>query len=132
VVDVVGILDSLLGSRDASGKLVNDPWPTPFENCGFDLDGVGVIHHSPLNTHVPEDENPFRVYPVPCHDVMFLEDSEGVFKHWALYDIHGRMIMQGKMNKRINSINLAGIPDGIYFLNCAGEQQCFVERILKQ
>ncbi len=44
VVDVVGSIDPALASRDALGRVINDPWPTPFATGGFDLDGVAVRH----------------------------------------------------------------------------------------
>lgn len=50
VIDVVGSLDSTLGSKDSDGRLINDPWPTPFASSGFDLDAVGVIHQLPSNS----------------------------------------------------------------------------------
>ncbi len=31
-------------SMDSVGHKINDPWPTPFDTGGFDLDAVGVIH----------------------------------------------------------------------------------------
>ncbi len=31
-------------SIDSLGNKINDPWPTPFDTGGFDLDAVGVIH----------------------------------------------------------------------------------------
>jgi hypothetical protein len=31
-------------SMDCLGNKINDPWPTPFDTGGFDLDAVGVIH----------------------------------------------------------------------------------------
>jgi len=46
VTDVVGILDSVYGNFDSQGRLINDPWPTPFHSCGFDLNAVGVIHYN--------------------------------------------------------------------------------------
>ena len=44
VIDVIGKLDSVLGSFDSQGRLINDPYPTAFESGGFDLDAIGVIH----------------------------------------------------------------------------------------
>jgi hypothetical protein len=43
VIDVVGTNDPALGSLDASGNLVIDPYPTPFFSSGFDLDAVGAF-----------------------------------------------------------------------------------------
>jgi hypothetical protein len=31
-------------SMDSVGNKINDPWPTPFDTGGFDLDAIGVIH----------------------------------------------------------------------------------------
>jgi hypothetical protein len=47
IIDVVGSIDPALGTRDSLGNLINDPYPTPFASCGFDLNGVGVIHDIP-------------------------------------------------------------------------------------
>lgn len=44
VRDVVGSVQPGLGTRDAAGRLINDPWPTPFESGGFDVDAVAVLH----------------------------------------------------------------------------------------
>ena len=47
LVDVVGSLDPLLGSTDADGDYINDPYSTPFASSGFDLDAIGVMHQVP-------------------------------------------------------------------------------------
>ena len=46
IIDVVGSIDAAIGSRDSLGQLVNDPFPTPFESGGFDLDAVAVLNQS--------------------------------------------------------------------------------------
>ncbi len=47
IIDVVGSIDPAFGSRDAEGRLINDPFPTPFPSGGFDLDAVGALSISP-------------------------------------------------------------------------------------
>ncbi len=44
IVDVVGSIDETHATRDALGRIINEPWPTPFSTGGFDLDGVAVRH----------------------------------------------------------------------------------------
>jgi len=44
LIDVIGSLDSSSGSRDSKGKIINDPFPSPFESGGFDLDAVAVVN----------------------------------------------------------------------------------------
>jgi hypothetical protein len=43
VIDAVGTNDPAYGSRDASGGLIIDPYPTPYISSGFDLDAVGAF-----------------------------------------------------------------------------------------
>ncbi|GAB4374693.1 MAG: hypothetical protein Kow0075_00570 [Salibacteraceae bacterium] len=58
VVDVVGSIDPQIGSRDSQGNLINDPWPTPFESSGFDLEAIGIIHSNiPVGISLPKSRN---------------------------------------------------------------------------
>ena len=50
LVDVVGSIDPRYGTYDSEGNIINDPFPTPFHSCGFDLDAVGVIHYQTIHT----------------------------------------------------------------------------------
>jgi len=47
IVDVVGSVQDEYATYDCQSHKVNDPWPTPYESSGFDLDAVGVIHQIP-------------------------------------------------------------------------------------
>ncbi|HEX5176641.1 MAG TPA: H-X9-DG-CTERM domain-containing protein [Chthoniobacteraceae bacterium] len=50
VRDVVGAIDPRFATFDAAAPLahiVNDPWPTPYETGGFDLDAIAVLHQIP-------------------------------------------------------------------------------------
>ena len=38
------LVENEFSSCDSIGHQINDPWPTPFHNSGFDLDAVGVIN----------------------------------------------------------------------------------------
>jgi hypothetical protein len=44
ITDVGGSINPAYGSVDSLGNMVNDPFSTPFNTGGFDLNGVGVIH----------------------------------------------------------------------------------------
>lgn len=49
IIDVVGNIDDAFCTYDSQGNKINDPWPTPFNSCGFDLDAVGVINQADYN-----------------------------------------------------------------------------------
>lgn len=46
IMDVTGDVKNGRGSQDSLGNWINDPWPTNFQTCGFDLDAIGVIHQA--------------------------------------------------------------------------------------
>ncbi|MCX7799362.1 MAG: PEP-CTERM sorting domain-containing protein [Fimbriimonadales bacterium] len=46
LIDVVGSLDPQYARYDSLGNRINDPWPTPFQSSGFDLDAVGARYQA--------------------------------------------------------------------------------------
>ena len=46
ILDVGGSINPTFGSRDSLGNIINDPFTTPFETGGFDLDAIGVINEA--------------------------------------------------------------------------------------
>ena len=44
IIDVIGSINQSYASYDSQGNIINDPFPTPYETGGFDLDAIGVIH----------------------------------------------------------------------------------------
>jgi hypothetical protein len=131
IVDVIGILDENLGSRDAIGRLINDPFPSPFENCGFDLDAVGVINQTLLSTNPFWSDDGLRIYPVPCDTELFIEDPDRKHTRWELFDIYGRMRKQGRIDGPRQTINIAELPPGSYLLRCSGNNTNRIIKICK-
>jgi hypothetical protein len=130
LVDVIGIVDETMGSRDASGRLVNDPFPTPFASCGFDLDAVGVIHTGPAGLPGKASRGPVQVYPVPCGDILYLEIPGAGSCNWTLLDMQGRERLSGSTGDRYE-IDLGSLPGGIYLFRCDYGKGVFVKRIIK-
>lgn len=93
IIDVGGSILSSEGSLDKDGRLINDPFPTPFISSGFDLTGVGVIHQ--LNTVGLKNFN------LPLKNECFRK--MGSNWHWA--DSEGR------------------VPDFVRFFNLLGQEK---------
>ena len=74
IIDVVGSVDANFGTKDARDTLINDPFPTPFESGGFDLDAVGVIHTADLG--MEEFDFEVSLYPNPVQDLLHIKSSE--------------------------------------------------------
>lgn len=46
IIDVVGSINPLYASYDSLGNIINDPFATPFNTGGFDLDAIGVRYEA--------------------------------------------------------------------------------------
>jgi hypothetical protein len=67
LVDVVGSINPSYCARDDGGRIINDPFPTPFPSSGFDLDAVGVIHDNNPNGIISLNDNRnISIFPQPA------------------------------------------------------------------
>ncbi len=113
VVDVVGSMDPRYCSRDALGRKVADPWPTPFPSSGFDLDAVGAIHFVPASIDATEP-SAVKLYPQPASEKVWVKNfmhSEPLARFIAL---DGKAI-KGFIDSD-GSIDVSGLPAGYYTL----------------
>ena len=65
IVDVVGSILPDFARRDSRGIVINDPWTTPFNEGGFDLDAVGVLNAQSQNAVFQISDAGFNVFPNP-------------------------------------------------------------------
>lgn len=104
VIDVVGSTDARFARIDSRGNIINDPWPTPFSTCGFDMDAIAVI-----NEQIMIAEN-IEIYPNP------LQDGNGkVKKGLQEFDV---FTMQGEYVRNVNDgiISSNGLSPGMYVM----------------
>jgi hypothetical protein len=115
ITDVVGSINSALGSKDSKGNMINDPWPTPFASSGFDLDAVGVIHQSAITNVNHIANNPF------CHynqDIQTLFFAKPLNETVAILGSSGNLVFQQKISG--NQLEVPqNLSKGIYFFNCS-------------
>lgn len=131
IIDVVGSIDSNFASYDAFNNKINDPWPTPFNSSGFDLDAVGVLHQK--NSAISEilNENQTLVYPNPAKDFIYISLAEGQrLLSVSLLNINGKTI-RNFLCENIASIDIKEIPDGIYILKITDTKKVQYKKIIK-
>ncbi|MGD9492301.1 MAG: T9SS type A sorting domain-containing protein [Bacteroidales bacterium] len=122
LIDVVGSIDPVYASRDCEGRKINDPFPTPFESCGFDLDAVGVINNR-SNTGFDEYQKIVHVYPDPASDVIYFNSSET--ERVFIYSCSGHLMRE--YNGSEKSADVSGLDNGIYFLRTSeGKSSKFI------
>ncbi len=129
IIDVVGSVTNKYATRDSYGNKVNDPWPTPFSQSGFDLDAVGVIHQNNnvgLTDNVTANKFQLNVYPNPASTQTKISVSiDGVGE--ATVDVYTQL---GKLVKTSNLNTTLSIEEpGVYYLQVKHNQGMYTQKI---
>lgn len=114
IIDAVGCLQSPFVTFDALGNKVNDPWPTPFDTGGFDLDAIGVIHYGPNSIYETASGVTVSVYPNPVTDRVIFHVGMNNPVSVSLLDISGRVVFKNSF-ATYGQYNLSEFKSGIYF-----------------
>ena len=125
LIDVVGDINPDYASYDSEGHVVNDPWPTPFNSSGFDLDAVGVIHD--IAHDVTENElEAIAVYPNPVKDRLIVKAEN--LQSVEVYNLVGQMVA----NSTSSVVDFVNLNQGIYFVRVKADGKTVTQRVVKQ
>jgi len=133
VIDVIGSIGEH-ASFDSADRKVNDPYPTPFPSCGFDLDAVGVIHLKTTAVNAVAYNIGITVYPNPTTDKVLLSVND-LYKNGltaVLTDMTGKILSQLQLTQSNNELQVSQYQSGVYFIilqDTKGNR--WVERITK-
>jgi len=106
IIDVVGSVNSQHASLDSYGNIINDPWPTPFNSSGFDLDGLAIL--KPVELSINEVDNSITYN----NNVLSIKESSLVSKI-QVYDLTGKLVFVKDVK---NNLDLDILSRGIYVL----------------
>ncbi|NRB61615.1 MAG: DUF4465 domain-containing protein [Saprospiraceae bacterium] len=130
IIDVVGSVDPALASFDRDGRIINDPFPTPFPSGGFDLSAVGAIHILETTRTVARQVKPIEVFPNPTADVIRIKSlnqtGEGL-----IFNTNGQCVKSFAIDSN-NAIDMSNLPVGLYYLLVTTSDQTYSARIVKQ
>lgn len=117
LVDVIGSNQNEFCSRDALGRKVLDPWPTPFPSCGFDLDAVGVIHHNDPAATQEVNDAIYQVYPQPADEFQQVVIQDEII-NFTLQSIAGSKVAGVNVlkNQQGFQINTSTLQNGTYYM----------------
>ena len=113
LIDVGGCIQPGLSTFDSKGNIVNDPWPTPFHSCGFDLDAVGVIHAGTQGINTATDPYTVTIYPNPATDHVTVAAGRP-FTGLSILNADGRSESHYGPGSGAVSVSLEALPAGIY------------------
>ena len=131
IVDVVGSIANEYASFDTENNKVNDPWPTPFESGGFDLDAIGVIHNEESNDVTDlSAESRMLIYPNPFTNNLFMSakyriNSIRVFNHM------GSMVADIKSDSEHIKLQTNSWEPGFYFLHITTKNGVEIHKLIK-
>jgi hypothetical protein len=133
IVDVVGSIDSVYGTKDQNGHIINDPYPSPYPSAGFDLNGVGVIHSlKPSPTAISGIDNNLKVdiYPNPTQQDIHI-DAKGFAKiNYSLTDLSGKQILSGDFTGQ-TILSLGDYLKGVYLLRLNSNEKNGMYKIVR-
>ncbi|MBR1644616.1 MAG: DUF4430 domain-containing protein [Bacteroidales bacterium] len=113
LVDVVGSIDPQWGTRDAAGRLINDPYPTNSYSGGFDLAGIAVLHQT--NAIGSATAASLRLYPNPANGHVQVEtDDAQAVDRIEVYDMTGRVALTAPCTGRLTTLPTHTLQAGIY------------------
>ncbi|MCX6282551.1 MAG: T9SS type A sorting domain-containing protein [Bacteroidetes bacterium] len=132
IIDVVGCIQDAYARFDSQNHKINDPWPTPFDTGGFDLDGIGLVHNAPSavndNLNLPE----VSIIPNPCSSQARFFSGNSAPLRYEISDQTGRALMQASFSVS-TSVDISKLPAGIYFVNftSSGSSSRITKKLLK-
>lgn len=139
IVDVVGSIDSTIGSKDSKGRLINDPYPTDFQNNGFytggfDLEAIGFINYEGEiflggNELVINQPN-IEIYPNPAISVVTL--SLILKSYVNIQDLNGKSWHKEYIEEGVSSLDVMSLPRGVYTVMVLNEKESFVSKLVLQ
>lgn len=115
IIDVVGCIQPAYSTHDTLGNEVNDPWPTPFNTCGFDLDAIGVIHESATGIGETGSRTLFRTGPNPVTDFLTVRYEGHSAAKMSITNPGGNRIFDAVIYPPATTLNLSGLKPGLYF-----------------
>lgn len=128
IIDVVGCVQPGFTTFDSQGNKVNDPWPTPFDSGGFDLDGVGVIHSSEsgIENYTPET----IIFPNPCQDFITVSAGFHGKVQIKLTDMTGKIVFEKEIADH-EKIDLSELQSGFFIGKIFFSEKVFMVKFLK-
>lgn len=126
IVDVVGTINPEYASYDSEGHIINDPWPTPFESSGFDLDAIGVIHDLAHNEGVDELNRSGLIYPMPVKNTLSVMADK--VESITVFSLMGQKYLETEGD----SIEVSTLPSGVYLARIVADGKVMIERFIKE
>ena len=82
----------------------------------YDINGLIGCATTSLNEYSSTQEN-YRVYPNPVNSQLTVEMEIAEEEEFRIYSTIGELMLSGRLNSNINTIDLSSLPPNVYILN---------------
>lgn len=114
IVDVIGSLDPAVGSKDAAGRMINDPYATAFASGGFDLSGVAVLNATTTNLPELNEIQNISLSPNPAANNVVINTDRLPAFYYQIVNISGATVKYGNAESG-TAIDVAALQSGVYY-----------------
>ena len=133
ITDVVGSISNGYQSYDSQGNIINDPWPSPFSSCGFDLDGIGVINFNTSSKYeLNSNINEFQIYPNPFESFVRVKANSHPFNIKLLSTLNEEIVTYPVFKNDEAILSLEELDIGIYILEISSKDKTSRKIIIKK
>jgi hypothetical protein len=116
IIDVVGSLGEK-GTYDSYGNKINEPFSTPYESGGFDLEAVGVINKFVGTEELKLSSIDFKVYPNPSNGNIKIKTNSTLPFKLTITNNMGQVVFQEKYRSKQQVNNIPFLSAGVYGIN---------------
>ena len=116
IIDIPGNISEQFSIFDSESNKINDPFPTPFNTCGFDLNAVGVLYFNQTNSS--NNLSNINIFPNPAsknQNITITIGSETKSDIY-IYDRFGKLVIKTEYSNDKKEIITSGLNKGIYFI----------------
>jgi len=129
LIDVVGCIDPNFANFDASGRIINDPWATPFQSSGFDIDAVGIIHNT-VTIKERTLQKDVSIYPNPSNGIFTIKSSQNI-DCVNIFSLDGKLqYTKTLIENKSKTIATNNLSPGIYILKLTFSNQIITKQII--
>jgi hypothetical protein len=132
IIDVVGSINSQYATYDKNNTIINDPWPTPFNSSGFDLDAIGVINEAAVGIEEFERNNSFVIYPNPSKEKFVVRSWEFVEGDLKVFNYLGEEVLNEELRRNHQSFDISNLNAGIYFVRIETKKGTGITKLIKE
>ena len=129
IIDVIGNIADPFASFDTYHNRINDPWPTPFPQSGFDLDAVAILQTVTGKPELAEQET-VQMFPNPASGLVTIKFRTPGKRRIMLFDTSGCLKISVSTESTQQILDVSMLMPGIYLVRTDNDGSPFSQKLL--